>query len=403
MADIGIKSATQPASSANWLAWGQSVDVTLRAMAEGGFYLDEFQGTDDNKLSEAITAQQAATDRNMPAIILPSRPMSFTTPRSLYTGCKIIASTSGQKNPDIGGGQYSGPEVNLGGSISSGTSSWWKSPGSDVNDVFMADFQVQGSQGSSTHQFLDFSGGGSMYPCHFHNLAFNFMRGVFGRSDLKCLVTQAHFTGSWTMNNAWDTQLNIGGSDMLFNWLNNIGVSQSAAQTGTLTRYFWKIDTTEMDVQGKTYISAMNGWRGVLITGNSSVTFTGGVFEGYKSTRVNGLLAGPAPGSLFKIDNGSVIFNGGKIGQGMDNADASEDGLVQVNGGEVSFFGTQFYGQNMATVNAVDHNGGRLSMYGITKRTAESGTWSNRPRVASVFTTGSGANTLDHDSSIQVV
>lgn len=385
MADVGIRSTTKPAANASWLTWGNSIDATVRALAEGGFHLDEFDdATDDAKLTSAIAAQQAATDRNMPAIVLPSRPMNFTTPRTIYSGLKIVPSRpNGQKNPEIAGGQYSGPEVTLGGSITSGASSWWNSPGADTNDVFFCGFQVQGSQGSSTHQFLDYAGGGSMYPCAFYNLSFNFMRGAIGRSDRKALMTQADFMGTWTMNNAWDCQINFGGSDIRVDWLNNIGVSQSAAQTGTLTRYFWKINTTEVDIIGKTYISAMNGWRGVLIDGNSSVNIYAGVLEGYKPTRINGLLAGPAPGSLLKIDGGSVNLFGTKIGQGMDNPDASEDGLVQVNGGEVGMFGVQFYGQNMASVNAVDHNGGRLSMYGITKRTAEAGTWINRPRVSS--------------------
>lgn len=390
-----------PSTGASWSTWGNDIDTVVKAMASTGFWLDEFDGTDDQRLDAAIAAQQAATDRNMPAIVLPSRPMTFTTPRALYSGCKIVgpAEYSGQKNPDISGGSRSGPEVTLGGSISSGTSSWWRSPGSDVNNVLMANFQVQGSQGGSVHQFLDFAGGGSMYPASFHSLSFNMMRGVFGRTDRKALMTQVTLTGDWTINNCWDCAIFVGGSDFnIAPSMMNIGVSQSASQTGDLNRYFIKLDTAEATLSGKIYISTMNGWRGVLISGNSSVDWYGGIVEGFKPTRVNGLLAGPGPGSQVKITGGSVNLFGTKIGQGMDNPDASENGLLIIDGNtsgqastEVGLFGVQFYGQNMGTANAIDHNGGRLTAVGITRRTAETGTWTGRPKISTAATVGSGA------------
>lgn len=395
-----------PSTGASWSTWGDDIDTVVKAMAATGFWLDEFDGTDDQRLDAAIAAQQAATDRNMPAIVLPSRPMTFTTPRQLYSGCKIVgpAEYSGQKNPDISGGSRSGPEVTLGGSISSGTSSWWRSPGSDVNNVLMANFQVQGSQGSSTHQFLDYAGGGSMYPASFHSLSFNFMRGVFGRTDRKALMTQVTLTGDWTINNCWDTCITVGGSDFNISpSMMNIGVSQSAAQTGDLNRYFIKLDTAEVTVGGKVYISGMNGWRVLLISGNSSVDWYGGVLEGFKPTRTNGLLAGPAPGTLVRITGGAVAFHGTKIGQGMDNPDASEGGLMQIEGNtsgqastEVSLHGVQFYGQNLGTVPAIKHNGGRLYAAGILRRTAETGVWTGRPKISTTASAGTGAYTYSN-------
>lgn len=409
-----IRDVVLPASlSTNWYGHYSAMDATLRAMAAEGFRLDEFAGTDDEKLTAAIAAQQGATDRNMPVIVLPSRPMTFTTPRALYSGLKIIGAPeySGQKNPDISGGSRSGPECTMSGSISSGTSSWWRSPGGDVNNILFANFQVQGSQGSSTHQFLDYAGGGSMYPASFHSLSFNFMRGVFGRSDRKALMTQVTMTGDWTINNCWDTAITVGGSDFNISpAMMNIGVSQSAAQTGDLNRYFLKLDTAEVTLGGKIYISAMNGWRGVLISGNSSVDWYGGIIEGFKGTRTNGLLAGPGPGSLVKITGGSVNLFGTKIGQGMDNPDASEGGLIDISGNtsgqastEVGLHGVQLYGQNLGTANAIRHTGGRLYAT-VTRRTAETGVWSGRPKIATTATPGAGAYAFTNpDQSLTVV
>ena len=404
-----ISNVTEPASGANWLSWGQAVDDELRSVTSGGFYLDSYTGTDDAKLTSAIADQQAAgSATNKPPIILPSRQISFTTPRTLYNGCKVIGvHNSGQKT-FVGD---AGPEITLGGSISSGTASWWNGTGGDIYDVYMSDFGVQGSQSGApngVHQFMDVTSG-TLYGCEFHSLSFNFMRGVFGRSDRKCLFTQVCLSGSWTMNNAWGTQMHVGGSDCIFfmDSFNNVGVSQSSSQTGSLTRYFFIFDSLEATV-GKSYVSAMNGWRGVLISGQGSmIELHGGVYEGYKPTRVNGLLAGPAPGSIIKITGGATSMFGTKIGQGMDNPDASEDGLVDISGGEVSMYGCNFYGLNMGTENAIRHTGGRLHVHGSTKRQNEGGSWTGRPKLLSTASAPSQSTltstyTLDHDHSMDL-
>lgn len=396
----GLRDFSLPGvGSTNWYGHYESMDRSVRALVEQGFHLDEYTGTDEQKLTAAVADQQAATDRNMPAIVLPCRPMSFTTPRTLYSGLKIVGPPeySGQKNPDIAGGSRSGPEVNLGGSITSGAGSWWRSPGSDTNDILMANFQVQGSQGSSTHQFLDYVDG-SMYPASFHSLSFNFMRGVFGRTDRKALMTQVTLTGDWTINNCWDCPLTLGGSDFnIAPTMMNIGTS-SAQPSGDINRYFMRLSGAEATVSGKVYISTMNGWRGVYIYNNSSVDWYGGIIEGFKGTRINGLLSGPGPGTQVRVNGASANFFGTKIGQGMDNPDASEGGLFQVEGNtsgqastEVGLFGVQFYGQNMQTANAVQHNGGRLLAMGITRRVQETGVWTGRPRIATTASVGAGA------------
>lgn len=389
--------------------WGSQVRGAINGLTAGGYYLDSYTGTDDQRLTDAIADQQGNTgSTNMAPIILPARPLSFTTPRTLYSGCKIIgAFASGQKNPELNGGGYVGPEITLGGSISSGTSSWWSGTGS-IYDVFMADFSVQGSSGASTHQFMDLPvSGGTLYACEFRSLSFNFMRAVFGRKDRVMGFTQVRLSGMWTLQNLWDTQLSVGGSDSAL-WDGgyvNMGPSGSAAQTGTLADSDYELLFSNLSntTVGYVYCTVLNGWRGLRVVGNnSSLTFHGGVYEGYKPTRVNGLLSGPAPGTVIRVDAGACHFTGSFIGQGMDNPDATEDGLVQVNGGEVNMVGCNFYGANMGTANAVDHNGGRLMVLGATWRdqTSQAG----RPRVSSAATAGTGDTAFySPDQSVTVV
>ena len=378
-------------NSTSWYSWAQAVDTSLKAIDREGIWMDTFSGTDEQRINAAIAEQIANTGDNRPPIILPCRPMTWTTPKTIYSGMSIIgARNSGQKNPELSSGNYmSAPEITLGGSISSGTSSLFVSPGSDCYDVFMSDFAVQGSSGASTHSFLDFPNTSTLYACEFRSLSFNFMRSVFGRKDRVCAFTQVNLTGTWTINNLWDTQMNLGGSDnnLFMAGYVNIGPSSSAAQTGTYADNDYEIIFTSLSNTnvGYIYASMLNGWRGLRVTGaSSSLNFFGGVYEGYKPTRQNGLLSGPAPGTVIRLDNGSGNFYGTFIGQGMDNPDAAEGGLVQVNDGEWNFIGPNFYGANMATAKAIEHLGGRILVMGATKRQNES--WTNRPRYVSSFT-----------------
>jgi hypothetical protein len=395
-----IREVGTPASgNTNWYSHYQGMTDDVLRLHKDAIYLDALgTGSDDTKLTAAMTAQQsnAGTSLNYPPIILPNRPLSFTIPRSLYSGLKIVGPYgTGQKNPELAGGNYVGPEVTLGGTIGNGTSSWWNGTGS-IYDVYMADFSVQGSQGSGVHQFLD-QPSGTLYACEFQSLSFNFMGGVFGNDSRKCLMTQVALTGSWTMNNAWGTQINAGGSDCIFfmDSFNNIGVSGSSAQTGSLTKYFLRLDSLEAQI-GKIYISTMNGWRGILISGAGTIIdMHGSIIEGFKPTRQNGLLSGPGPGSQVKITGGVVSMHGCKIGQGLDNPDVTEQGLLDISGGEVSLFGVNFYGANMDTGNgnaaAIYHTGGRLYAAGITKR--QNITLAGRPRIITTATAGTGAFT----------
>ena len=399
MADAGIRSTGIPSSGASWLSWGTSVDASLRAMAAGGFWLDEYTGTDDEKLTSAIADQQAATDRNMPPIVLPDRPLTFNQVRTAYSGLKLIAShATGQKNPELSSGTYVGPEITLGAAVSSGTSSWWVGTGS-IYDVFMSGFSVHGSSSAATHQFWD-QNTGTLYACEFNALSFNFMRGVFGRYDRACYFTQVMLTGSWTMNNLWETQIHIGGSDdaLFMGSLCNIGTSQSAAQTGSYSTQFYDIylEGISNTNVGMIYLSLLNGHRGLRVGGTSGngINFHGGVYEGYKGT---GTTAGGQPlrasGSVVRLDSGSGSFFGGNFGQAMASPNAAEHGYIEVAGGEWDFFGPTFYrGDTADTVPVLYQSGGRVLIQGAKMRQNE--TWSTRPKYQlSGVTAGASSST----------
>lgn len=356
----------------------------------GHIFLDDMAGaTDDDKLTAAITAQQATA--GMPPIVLGARNHSFNVTRTLYSGLKLIGQSSGPKNleqdPD-----FVTSRITLGAALSSGTASWWVTPGGNLFDIYMADFAVQGSAGSSKHQFIDVTTG-SLYACEFHSLAFNFMRSVFGRKDRKCLVTQVVFSGHWTANNLWDTQFMLGGADCQL-WVGgyiNIGPSSSPLQTGTYADndYQMLFDSLSKTDIGYIFTSSLNGWRGIKVTGSAGhgLRFFGGTYEGYKPSNDN--LA--APGTVIRLEGGSGAFFGPSIGQAMQNPDAAEGGPVHVSGGEWAFYSPNFYRSPMAeTEPCIYHTGGRLLVQGATRHEGEA--WTNRPRY---YTSSSGPNSTE--------
>lgn len=325
-----------------------------------GYYLDSYTGSDDDKLDRAIADQKGSGGRsNYAPIILPSRTINPNKPRKTYSGLHVIGEyRSGQENPEIAGGQYVGPRIVLGNGIGSADQSWWSSPGGPMYDIFMADFSVQGNSGHAQHQFMDVVTG-TLYACEFSSLSFNMMKGVFGTRDRKCLVTQVIFSGTWTVNNLWDTQFCLGGSDSML-WQSgycNIGPSNSPAQKGAEGRYMIWLDSLGKSSMGYVYASALNGWRGIRIGGNNAtkVSVFGSTFEGYKPSGENLV----APGSVVRVDNGTVVLNGVSIGQGMQHP-GGDRALVDVRGGTVTLAGCDFYGSGQS----VALSGGHLSAIG---------------------------------------
>lgn len=350
-------------------------------------YLDDMAGaTDDDKLTAAISLQQSTA--GMPPIVLGARNHSFNQTRTLYSGLKLIGQSTGPKNIEQSP-NFVTSRITLGSSISSGASSWWISNGGNMFDIYMADFAIQGNNGSSVHQFLDVATG-TLYASEFHSLAFNFMRAVMGRKDRPCLITQVVLSGHWTANNLWDTQFTLGGSDNQL-WMGgmiNIGPSQSALQTGTYADNDYEFLFTNLSKTniGYIYLTALNGWRGIKVTGSSSfLSFYGGVYEGYNAGT-------PAPGTVIRLEGGIGSFYGPCIGQGMGNPDAAEGGLVHMTGGEWNFYSPMFYRGNMAdTTPCIYQTGGRLHVAGATRRQSE--TWNARPVLETSAPGGAAAGT----------
>jgi hypothetical protein len=387
----------QPSSQERTTAAPQATLEALPTfnLRETGIWIHTFPGAnDDERLSAAIAEQRrSAATENMPPMILPYRsfmvnPVAYR--RTLYNGLKLIGPhKSGQKNPELAAGNLVGSEIVFTAANGSTPTPWWVGTGSGVFDVMMSDFSLQGSQGSGRNVFVDVPTG-TLYACTFDGISSNFMYGMYGHDTSKCLVTQVTWRGDCTWNNCWGPPVHIGGSDFNFEMaMCNIGVSTSPVQTGTLNRYFIKLNQANGIIGGRIYITANNGWRGVLVSGRqSSVKFSGMVVEGFKPTGTRE--AGPAHGALVRQQDGSVAWTACDFGQAMAFPQPGERGLYTMVNGEVSFDQCTWYGQNMATTPAIDHQGGSVIVNGALRRLGEA--WVGRPRYRTAATGAPVAN-----------
>ena len=260
------------------------------------------------------------------------RAYNFNQPRQLDSGLKLVGTPAGPRNLEINGAAHVPSRCFLGNGIGSGTSSWWNGAG-NLFDVYMADFGVQGDQGSSRQQFMDVPvTAGTLYACQFHALAFDFMRSIFGRKDRMCAFTQVVLSGHWTANNLWDTQFTFGGSDNSL-WMGgyvNIGTSHPRcrpARTPTTTT-----SHPVVPVQDRPRLRVLHGSQRLAGhqghgSSHGGLDFFGGVYEGYNGTN----LRAPGPSSGSK---GAMAPFRPRIGQAMAGPDPDEGGYVHMTDGQ---------------------------------------------------------------------
>jgi hypothetical protein len=142
-------------------------------------------------------------------------------------------------------------------------------------------------------------------------------------------MTQNSFTGHWECNAGWDTQFHIGGSDNSF-WMDSICNVDSSRAAGSGV-YHVMFDFLQKSDIGYIYSTAQNGWKSMLLAGSApfGCRFFGGTYEGESAT------ANPATASLIDITGGNWTF----FGTSFNHVSSSGvNGAITQSGGEVSFY-----------------------------------------------------------------
>lgn len=353
-----------------------SIDTTLSALAdrvtvleENGtpenpfsIYLDDFQGTDDEKLTAALSFIGQQTYK--PTLVFNARPLRFTQMgRKLFNGARIdFNAPDGLNTLEISGTVPYWIEV-------IGPGAWFDTTGQDIHSITLSNLAAHYSNGAYFFRNNYGVGGTAPYPITFHHMSHFGGAGVFGTYAEKCTFTQASFTGLWSTQGFTDTPYHLGGADMRL-WLDSNHNIESQ-QNGTKP-VIW-CDYLSNSTFGPLYVTTPKGWRGILVTGSvgttkgCAITFqSGGVSEGHNQDTL------PAYGTLLRVNGGTVAVNNMKIARPMAQPNADEHAGIQLDSGNLLINGV-FYDRGTAPVSmpVAWVNGGTLRIGGAQSITDE--------------------------------
>lgn len=257
----------------------------------GTVLLDSYAGaTDDAKLTNALA--DVKTKTHIPAILLSGRTYTFTKTQRAFSGLKIIGPPAGYFNSELADGHYNSVKVNL--NVGTGANSWFVA-NETTYDVYVANIGFASSNGNSQFWHHPLSAG-TLFASTFETLGFFGLKYVFGTPTDRCALTQVNFVGQWTVVPALDTAFTVGGSDNEL-WTSgylNIGGGSEPEFAGN-GRYLMRFEYLSKTNVGPIYVTAHNGWAGLLVTGedpySTGLMITGARFEGANAnTPSNGAL-----------------------------------------------------------------------------------------------------------------
>lgn len=257
----------------------------------GVINLDDFTGTDDERLAKALSS--ASAQSMIPAIQFPARRVRLTKPQTPFNGMKLIgANVGGPMNLEI----QSGKPVNHVVDCSGLGSTPLFSHSVTLYDVFVSGIAFQGNW---NQQFWRSTG--NLYACKFDNLTFYGFKHIFGNPSEKALMTYTKFTGSWqVIGNSTTMKFHVGGSDCDFWVSGDINIGPTTNQTeGDFQFWFDGIGKTNI---GSIYCT-VGKTKGIRVSGSQEgpTNFYGLRLEGYHSSNPATL--------LLQVDSGNVNFS----------------------------------------------------------------------------------------------
>lgn len=357
-----------------------------KAFRVGSVGLDEFTGTDDAKLTAAMS--YAAAQTHPPKIMLGNRDHTFTTQRTLYNGFRLVGSALGTTNSELADASMA-TKVQL-----NSSANWLDISGGNVFDAYIGGIAFLGTSSSS---FLGSSDASVFHCCHLRDLSFHGIKSVLGSYSTKLLMTASTIDGWWQVQGTYNTGVHIGGSDnRLFVGGHLTDGTQAYNTAGSATgQYHYWFDGLDNSHIGALYVTAQNDWCGIRVTGSAynasgpptnlgMVTMVGVVVEGLNAG------SGASNGALVRIEGGIVKIFGGYIGRGMAAPSGlghptTDAGAIHVTGGAAMIDGVT-YDKATAIAESVPfvyNNGGRVYVTN-TFKASKGGVWTGQPVVQNV-------------------
>lgn len=368
-------------------------DVRWQTPTPGLIYIDDYAGSDDSRLTQAINDAQAFNSLATPAIVFGARNYTFSQPnRPVITGLKLV-SLAGFGNEPRGAGANPCRLTYNGGGV------WWACTG-QPKDVYMGNLSFQGTS-SSTFMTANSASNQLMYSL-LENLGFSGWKSILGDGEApttdagKFWNTGITLKGFWNVNNCTKSEFTFGGSDSNF-FMDGLLIDSPRATT-TAGSYHLRFNWQSKSHVGPIYMTCRSG--GILVEGSASrsqLIFTG-------AGRVEGQNSGdPNHGANIRISGGDVTFRDYWIAYGGTNLNANghsgEGGVITQSGGNVLYDGVWYsrYSGAPETLPFIYVSGGKARVRNV--RTSEEGgmTWSGLPRVQQA------GGTVDADNSVTVI
>lgn len=352
--------------------------------------LDSFAGaTDDEKLTAAINFVRAQVHK--PAIALDkNREYSFSLPRTIFSGLKIIGGAEFGNQPRSANSNAQRVRVSV-----TGGGPWLRMPAS--GSVFDFELSRLSLYGDATSDLI----GGSaavLWTSKIGDIGVVNFRHTLGSPSAKLLLTACHFYGWWNINNAQGRAITIGGSDCVL-WEGSNCLIDSPPNLSTAVDCHVCFDYLSKSTIGQLYITAESGPAAIII--NGSENSPGLVIN---SVRAEGRNAGaPSYGAVIRINGGVNTINDVWVAFAMSNPSAARLpgslGVIDARGGN-TIIDKAFY----ARANGVPESVPFLAASGASTKVAvrlargvKDGTnvWTSKPVVRAI----NGAQ-VDADDSV---
>lgn len=349
------------------------------AATEYDLPLSSFSGaSDDAKLTAAMSYAAAQTYSGGTIVLDENRQYSFSTKQPLYTGFSIRGSA--RATDQLRSGDPTSNEIRV------RTSGGWFYL--NQSQTFSCAFQGLSIDGTATTCLIDGHASNVLWTSVFRDITSVNAGSVIGTPSQRLLVTAGGIDGFWNINNSQNSALNIGGSDY------RIRPTQMLVDTGGLmskTEYAVTFSYLSNTGISDFYMTA-EGHRAILLEGGSSagdVRIRDCEFEGRNA-------GAPSPGTLMRVTGGQYLIDGCRFAFAMTSPDAADDGVIQVEGGSVTFRDCT-YSRATGVAESVPFmrvTGGKVRIRDVVGN----GSWSGKPVVSTT-----SASLVDADSSVTVV
>lgn len=353
---------------------GMTTTPALAAVAPGDIYLDSFSGSDDQKLTAALSAAKTSNPRR--AIRLSGRAHVFTQTRKTFSGLRILGPNVGWQNPEIAGTSGALPQCTVTLNCGIGPKSWLVGTATTYN-VTVAGITFKSSNAATQFYHHPYSAGTS-YATTLDTLSFYGFKHILGTPTDPFSMTLVTTKGSWTCVAVKDTQFSLRGSDNFLWVAGDMNYGWAGANGG---RYLMRFSNLSKSAVRNVYLTARGGSRAILVEGPAShqggLDFTDCVVEGQNAND-------PAMGALIVVKGGGVSFTNTKLNFAMarpaDFTDQKDTALIMVKGGTALITNTW---TNRATATAqtvpvVAVSGGVAY---VDRVIGMGGNWSAKPKV----------------------